>query len=130
MDYLFASSVTGLKLKLLTISYDVGCQWFIKFWKRMRHLPPPLHLTLPQAGVDAKVPKYHLESHTVVCHGPYAFNYKLGGARTDGEGVERNWRGLNGQAPSTSEMGAGARYDTLDDCCGHMNWRKIVGMGA
>jgi hypothetical protein len=53
-----------------------------------------------------------------------------GGARTDGEGVEQNWKGLNRQASSTLEMGSGGHVDTLDDCCGHMNWRKIVGMGT
>lgn len=129
MDYLFASSVLGSELKLLRISYDVACQWFVNFWKRMCLLPPQLCIALPQVAVEPKVPKFHLQSHTEVCHGPYAFNYTIGGGRTDGEGVERNWKGLNGQAPSTSEMGAGARYDTLDDCCGHMNWRKTVGMG-
>lgn len=129
MDYLFASSVIGFRLPLLQISYDVACQWFVNFWKRMRFLPSPLRLNVPQSAVKPMVPKFHLQSHTEVCHAPYAFNYTEGGARTDGEGVERNWKGLNGQAPSTSEMGAGARYDTLDDCCGHMNWRKTVGMG-
>jgi hypothetical protein len=56
------------------------------------------------------------------------FNYTDGGAWTDGEGVEWNWKGLNGQASSTSELGSGGRVDTLDDCCGHMNWHKVVGM--
>lgn len=130
MDYLFTSSMLGFRLPLLRISYDVACQWSVHFWKRMLSLPPPLRLTVPQSAVEFKVPKFHLQSHMEICHGPYAFNYTAGGARTDGEGVERNWKGLNGQAPSTSEMGAGARFDTLDDCCGHMNWRKTVGMGG
>lgn len=129
MDYIFASSVIGSTVKSLRVSYDVVCQWFVHFWKRNRSLPPSVRLQLPESAVDAKVPKFHLQSHTEECHAPYAFNYTTGGARTDGEGVERNWKGLNGQAASTSEMGAGGRYDTLDDCCGHMNWRKTVGMG-
>lgn len=129
MDYIFASSVIGIDIQSLMISYDVACQWFTFFWRRNSRLPPAIRITMPQATIIAKVPKFHLQSHTEACHGPYAFNYTTGGARTDGEGVERNWKGLNGQAPSTSEMGAGGRYDTLDDCCGHMNWRKTVGMG-
>ena len=55
--------------------------------------------------------------------------YMLGAGRTDGEGVERNWDYLNGQGPSTKEMGPGSWWDTLDDCCGHANWRKTVGLG-
>lgn len=130
MDYLFASSIMKTQVRLLLISYDVACQWFINFWRRMPKLPRQLHLTLPRDRVFPKVPKFHLQNHEDQCHGPYAFNYTTGGARTDGEGVERNWKGLNGQAPSTSEMGAGSRVDTLDDCCGHMNWRKMVSMGT
>lgn len=130
MDYIFTSSVQGTKVQQLIISYDVCCQWFVNFWNRMPELPPQLQLDLPQSAVIPKVPKFHLQTHEDKCHGPYAFNYTLGGARTDGEGVERNWKALNGQAPSTSEMGAGARWDTLDDCCAHMNWRKVVGMGT
>jgi hypothetical protein len=129
MDYLFASSVTKTQSRLLVISYDVACQWFTNFWSRMMKLPRHLHLTMPPDRVFPRVPKFHLQNHEDKCHGPYSFNYTIGGARTDGEGVERNWKGLNGQAPSTSEMGAGSRVDTLDDCCGHMNWRKTVSMG-
>lgn len=47
----------------------------------------------------------------------------------DGEGVERNWDKLNGQAPSTCEMLPGHRWETLDDCAGWVNWRKTMGLG-
>ena len=49
--------------------------------------------------------------------------------RVDGEGVERNWDELNGQGPSTKEMVPGNRWESLDFCCGHVNWRKTVGLG-
>jgi hypothetical protein len=42
MDYLFASSIVGVGIRMLTVSYDVGCHWFIKFWTRMDHLPAAL----------------------------------------------------------------------------------------
>ena len=48
----------------------------------------------------------------------------------DGEGVECNWDELNGQGSSTSEMLPGARWDTLDDCCGWVNWWKTMGLGV
>lgn len=44
MDYLFASSVAGVGLRMLTISYNIGCQWFVNFWKRLPLIPPELHL--------------------------------------------------------------------------------------
>jgi hypothetical protein len=127
MDYIFASSVQNVGLRLLTVSYDVSCQWFTNFWSQEKLLPPHLLLAFP--NVQAKVPKFHLGSHVESCHAPYSLGYTLGVGRTDGEGVERNWDGLNGQGPSTKEMGPGNRWDTLDDCCGHANWRKIVGLG-
>lgn len=130
MDYIFASSIVGLGLRMVTISYDVGCQWYTHFWKREKFLPAYLRLTMERMSLSVMVPKFHLASHEIACHGPYSFNFTRGAGRTDGEGVERNWRGLNGQAPSTSEMGAGNRQDTLDDCCGWSNWRKLMGMGA
>jgi hypothetical protein len=129
MDYIFSSSIQNVGLRLLTVSYDVCCQWFTHFWTREKLLPPHLLLAFPNSGVQAKVPKFHLGSHVEACHAPFSLGYTLGVGRTDGEGVERNWDGLNGLGPSTKEMGPGNRWDTLDDCCGHANWRKTVGLG-
>src|SRR5882762_6845508 len=84
----------------------------------------------PFMTIRSLVPKFHLQSHVEACHSAFSFNFFRGGGRTDGEGVERNWDGLNGQAPSTSEMLPGGRWDTLDDCCGWANWRKTMGLGA
>jgi hypothetical protein len=130
MDYLFASSIAGCGLRLLTISYDVGCQWFTKFWDRAALLPAALGDSLPSMTIRALVPKFHLQSHIEACHSAFSFNFFKGGARGEGEGVERNWDELNGQAPSTSEMLPNARWNTLDDCCGWVNWRKTMGLGA
>ena len=129
MDYLFTSSVTGVGLRLLTVSYDVGCQWFTNFWRRMPLLPAPLHLSFSMSGVRALVPKFHLQSHEERCHSRFSFNFSRGVGRTDGEGVERNWDYLNGHGPSTAEMMPGHRWETLDDCCGWSNWRKTMGLG-
>jgi Kyakuja-Dileera-Zisupton transposase len=130
MDYLFASSIVGCSLQLVTVSYDVGCQWFTNFWTRAKLLPASIGFSLPSLNIRALVPKFHLQSHIEACHSAFSFNFFKGGARTDGEGVERNWDELNGQGPSTSEMLPGARWNTLDDCCGWVNWRKTMGLGA
>jgi len=130
MDYLFTSSVAGVGLRLLTVSYDVGCQWFTNFWKRMPALPAKLHILFPMSAVKALVPKFHLQSHEEKCHSIFSFNFSFGAARTDGEGVERNWDELNGHGPSTAEMLPSHRWETLDDSCGWVNWRKTMGLGA
>lgn len=129
MDYLFVSSIAGVGLRMITISYDVGCEWFKNFWRRSAFLPGHLTLGLTSKVIHALVSKFHLQSHIEACQSVFSFNFFKGGARADGEGVERNWDELNGQGPSTSEMLPGARWDTLDDCCGWVNWRKTMGLG-
>lgn len=131
MDYLFTSSIAGVGLRMGCISYDVGCQWWINFRRRLITLPKDLHIP-PSflACFTALVPKFHLQGHDEKCHSPFSFNYFTGGGRTDGEGVERNWDELNGQGPSTAEMTPGHRWETLDDCCGWVNWRKTMGLGT
>lgn len=139
MDYIFSSSVgpVASKLKMITISYDVSCYWIKRAFLRLPQLPEFIRVPFTKlpgvhsAGVylRALVPKFHLQSHNEKCHSAYSFNFFRGGARTDGEGVERNWADLNGQAPSTVEMLPGHRWETLDDCCGWVNWRKTMGLG-
>lgn len=91
---------------MLTISYNVGCQWSTNFWRRMYSLPASLHLSLPIEAVHALVPKFHLQSHKD-CHSVFSFNFFKGCGRAEGEGIEHNWDELNGQVPLTSEMGPG-----------------------
>jgi hypothetical protein len=43
----------------------------------------------------------------------------------DGEGIKRCWALITGAASQTTEMGPGARRDTLDDFCGYHNWDGI-----
>ncbi|KAJ6504786.1 hypothetical protein C8R47DRAFT_1174651 [Mycena vitilis] len=128
MDYLFLSSLIGMTLLCIVASYDIACQWGIKFWGRMAAMPS--HMKLP-AGVKVifKVPKFHLPPHVKKCHGPYSFNYTKGVGRTDGEGVERNWSWLNWAARFISVMGPGSRDETMDDLCGFSNWKKTVDLG-
>jgi len=129
MDYLFTSSIQGAGLQLVTILYDVACQWFVRFWQRVPSLPHSLGASLSQFSIHALVPKFHLQNHDEGCHSTYSFNFFKGAVWTDGEGVERNWDDLNGQGPSTSKMLPGARWDTLDDCCAWANWQKTTGLG-
>ena len=123
MDYLF--SIIGIEHK---ISYDIACQWFINLGRMCTTSTAPSSYTPTNShsakGCQISSTKSHRSLSWALCiqlHFQWCMYWR--------EGVERNWKGLNGQAPSTSEMGAGACYDTLDNCCRHMNWRKMVGMG-
>ncbi|KAF8223330.1 hypothetical protein L208DRAFT_1317366 [Tricholoma matsutake] len=91
----------------------------------------PAHLQFVQTpAIQHKVPKFHVPPHTVVCHGPFLFNYSKWVGQTDGEGVERNWSWLNGAAGSTSHMGPGAHHNMLDDFMGFSNFRKKNDLSA
>ena len=128
MDFIFLSSLVGCALKMITVSYDIACQWSRNFRDRMNQLPLSLRL-LPELNINFAVPKYHLTVHSKKCWAPFSLNYRRWVGRTDGEGVERNWASLNGIARCTSMMGAGGRWDTLDDFFNHHNWRKTVNLG-
>jgi hypothetical protein len=128
MDYIFLSSMAGTTLKLVTISYDIACQWGRHLRTRMAKMP--LWLQLPDSlKLQFRVPKFHLPAHVQKCWAPYSFNFTRGVGRTDGEGVERNWSWLNGIARCVSVMGPGGRSDTLDDFCNYHNWRKTTSLG-
>jgi len=130
MDYLCLSALVGVLVTSVVISYDIACQWFTNFWHRVEaESTPPLLKPRPSLQIRALVPKFHLESHNPKCHAAFSFNYDPDVARTDGEGVERNWSVMNGIASAVSMMGAGGRWDTIDDFCNFTNYRKVVGTG-
>ncbi|KAF8885818.1 hypothetical protein BD779DRAFT_1673532 [Infundibulicybe gibba] len=128
MDYIFLSSVVATTLLMITVSYDIACQWSKHLPSRMKNLPECLHIP-PNLRLQYRVPKFHLPAHVEKCHAPFSFNYTKWVGRTDGEGVERNWSSLNGTARCVAVMGPGGRQDTLDDFCNYSNWRKTVGLG-
>ncbi|KAJ7343176.1 hypothetical protein DFH08DRAFT_810681 [Mycena albidolilacea] len=104
MDFLFFSSVMGIMLLTIVMSYNILPDW---------------------VEVIFKVPKFYLLPHIKKCHGLYSFNYTKGVGQTDGEGVKRNWSWLNLAARSISVMGPGAHEDTIDNLCNSL-LRKMV----
>ena len=128
VDYVFLASLVGITTLYLLATYDIACQFFRNFWKRMPNLPERLHLTIPRENVTVKVPKAHLEVHQTDCHGPFSLNYTIGGCRIDGEGVERLWSWLKRAAASVKEMGISSRRETVDDFCSYAAWQKVLGL--
>jgi hypothetical protein len=128
MDFIFLSAIVTTTIMLMTISYDIACQWSRNFFTRMAQMPSYMHLP-KTLTLQFRVPKFHLPGHIKKCWAPYSFNFTKWVGRTDGEGVERNWSWLNGIARCVSMMGPGGRWDTLDDFCNYSNWRKTVTLG-
>lgn len=128
MDYIFVSSVLTLIGLWIIASYDIACQFFKNFFRRIDSLPSGMHPSMTR--FDVKILKAHIGCHGPSCQGAYSFNFTKGVGRTDGEGIERSWGWLNKAAPSVKEMGPSGRRETLDDFCGFANWRKTVGLGT
>ena len=129
MDYLFLSSIQSTAIKLLTMSYNVCCQWHTNFWVWQKLLPISLQILLLNQALQLLVPKFHLQHHIDSCHLRYSFNYEKGVGRTDGEGVEWNWDISGAQVASTVEMTSGDCWGTLDNCSGWLDWCKTMGLG-
>ncbi|KAF7966211.1 hypothetical protein HWV62_39676 [Athelia sp. TMB] len=134
MDYIFFSSIVGLTL-LITISYDIVCQWKINLQSRIAKLPAALQpvdrpdFTPFHERVSMGIPVWHAAAHEDRCRVSHSLRHIPGVGHTDGEGVERGWSHMNQHASSTKEMGQGNRHDTLDDVIGHHNWQRNIAQG-
>ena len=128
MDFILLSALAPLLVAAVFVSYDIACQFKLKFSSRMPKLPVDLHLP-PSVDLGWGIPKCHCPMHKVPCQAPHSLNLKHGVGRTDSEGIEQSWAEMNRVANSTKEMGPGSRHDTLDDHLGHHNFRKCVSLG-
>ncbi|KAF9488293.1 hypothetical protein BDN71DRAFT_1435481 [Pleurotus eryngii] len=128
MDYILLSALDSLHVQQLFISYDIACQYKVKFNAQMNALPAKMHLSA-DTKIDWGIPKCHCPAHKLKCQIPHSMNLKPGVGQTDSEGIEQDWATINPVANSTKEMGPGARHDTLDDHWGHHNWRKTTAFG-
>lgn len=129
MDYAFLATLIGAFFAMIVMSYDIACQWSRNLVKRVPDFPSEMHLDFTTVAVTTVIPKFHIYAHGKDCQSRWSLNYLRWMARTDGEGVEREWSHINPVALSTRLMGPGGRHDTLDDHWGAWNWRKVVGLG-
>lgn len=126
MDYIVLSSLIGITLLRIVLTYDIGCQWSKKFNQRMEKFPEHMRLD-PRVNVDVGIPSWHIMGHGEGCRTNFALAYMDGVGRTCGEEVETSWAHTNALGPSIREMGSGARHETLNDHWNSWNFHKIVG---
>lgn len=129
MDYIWLSTLKHSKNQKILSIYDIMCQWSKNLFSRIENVPALIARPVDPQDLETAIPKFHILAHGSPCAIPYSLNYKTGVGRVDGEGVERCWSVLNGISRSTRQMGPGSRKDTIEDHCGHVNWRKSVNMG-
>ncbi|KAJ6447425.1 hypothetical protein C8R47DRAFT_1181554 [Mycena vitilis] len=129
MDYIVVAALAGISLMLLTISYDIACQWKVNLAERVTRLPSPMKDTLKDVKVQCALPVWHAGSHIEDCRDANSLSVKPGVGKTDGEGVERTWSVLNPASFSTKDAGRGTRADTLEAKIDNHNYLKNVGQG-
>ncbi|KAJ7164597.1 hypothetical protein C8R43DRAFT_1122474 [Mycena crocata] len=126
MDYIVMSCLVGVSLMLLTISYDIACQWKKNLRARNEKLPERIRLDLDKVEVQCGLPVWHASSHETECSNENSLSFLVGVGKTDGEGVERTWANLNPASFHTKEMGCGNRADTLEDKIDSHNFLKNI----
>ncbi|KAJ7437316.1 hypothetical protein B0H11DRAFT_2255542, partial [Mycena galericulata] len=114
MDYILLSSLLGVAILCLTISYDIACQWKV-------NLPARAKKIAASTPVTTSLDKWEIQ---------YAFAGVARVGRTDGEGIERTWAILNPVGYATKEMGDGARHDAIEDKVDRLNYEKNVRQGT
>ena len=128
MDYILLGVLVPIALLSIFVSYNIACQFKVKFHKWMVELLKDVHIP-DNMSMDWGIPKCHCPMHKVPCQAPHLLNLKPGVGRTDGEGLERSWAEMNLVANSMKEMGPDSCHNTLNDHFGHHNWHKKVHLG-
>jgi hypothetical protein len=104
------------------------CQWSVNLRGRLKDFPLDNAEKLDDRIVARVVPKFHLAAHKQDCRVNFSLNYEPGVGRSDMEGPERTWFGLQGGG-STKDQGPGYWSDAMDDKFGHWNWSKLIRLG-
>lgn len=125
----FLKTLVGSEFPRIFVLYDIACQWSKKLHERLEDYPLLLRPD-SKTCLTFAIPKAHIKGHGPSYQNRFSLNCIPGSARTDGEGVERDWAHLNALASSTKEMGGGNREETLDDHLGAWNWQKTVNLGT
>ena len=127
-DYVTALSASHNPETKKVISYDIMCQYCINLYNRLKDLPFDNAEQLYDMIVAFLIPKFHLAAHKQDCQVSRSLNYEPGVGRSDMEGPERTWFGLQGGG-STKDQGPGYWSDAMDDKFGHWNWSKLIRLG-
>ncbi|KAI6111092.1 hypothetical protein F5141DRAFT_1214590 [Pisolithus sp. B1] len=108
------------------VIYDVGCQWNVNFWSRVKNSPfllPPALEIVPGVG------KFHLAAHKLSCFPRYSLHFVKGAGHLDGEILETLWAPFDKISPTARSMTQAHRQEVYDDHMRDSNWKKLVGLG-
>lgn len=127
MSAVMAKSMhTAKQFRRVIITYDVACQFSIKFKTRFGRSFPDFEFIVDL--IYFLVAKMHLFGHIDGCKYKYNLNYFFGSGRIHGEGIETTWAESKQAGGSTRQMNAGHRHDKVNDLHNFWNWMKLVGL--
>ncbi|KAI6106767.1 hypothetical protein EDD16DRAFT_1713087 [Pisolithus croceorrhizus] len=93
------------------VVYDVGCQWNVNFWSRVKNSPS---LLLPPAlEIVPAVGKFQLAAHKLSCFPRYSLNFVKGAGHLDGEILETLWAPFNKISPTARSMTQAHRQELV-----------------
>jgi hypothetical protein len=130
MDFVVMAALVGFSLLMLTLSYNIACQWQVNLRSRMVKLPEEMCLLLDSMKLQCVLPVWHMASHNEDCQSTNSLSFKEGMGKTDGEGAERTWVVLNPAGYGTKDAGQGQQADTPEDQIDNHNWLKNVDQGT
>ncbi|KAK0449347.1 hypothetical protein EV421DRAFT_1732619 [Armillaria borealis] len=129
MDYIFWSLIQSARIKDITLSYDVGCQYKINLEERHKKLPVSLQRDSRSPFMAVALPIWHRDVHVMKCKTENLLMYQDGVGKSDGEGIERMWSAFNPMAWQMKEMHPEVRHDAIEDRIDRHNFHKNIGLG-
>ena len=111
------------------VIYDIGCQWWINFLKRVQ--ANRKHLSIPKLmSIATVVGLFYLSAHVSECFVCYSLHFVLGAGQLDGEILETLWAEFNKVSSSAREMSGSHQREVYNDHMQDFNWKKLVGLCA
>ncbi|KAF8996412.1 hypothetical protein BDQ17DRAFT_1249771, partial [Cyathus striatus] len=86
IDYIILSTLIGISLTWIVITYDIGCQWSKNLKKQIETYPESMRVS-SDMHVDVAVPSWHINGHGSSCRSNFALAHLPGAGRTCGEEV-------------------------------------------
>ena len=126
MDYAFTNAINYVPLLLqVLLLYDIMCQYWVNFCRRISEVPAFLHLP-ENVSIKRGIGLFHVHGHVKQCFARYAPTFIRGAGNVDGEIIETLWNPLNHTASSARSMSWFHRQEYLDTHMGDSNWKKLV----
>ena len=74
VDYVVLSSVKGVRLPRIVLTFDINCQYSKKFWERMKKFPLEMQID-EDTAVEFAIPSWHINAHGADCRADFGLSF-------------------------------------------------------